>query len=222
MTPTQTLLKREYGQAVYDLAQRLLSFDDAAERTRQAQLVVNLMVKVHPTARELPDPQPRLWHHLLMLCAGHLDVEVPYELPPVGPDDLTSLPPEKMVFRLRIPKQRHYGRNIETLVQHATRLTDPEDRIAAIVTIGRLMKAFYRTYNKDAVTDATILKHLGELSENRLNDIPLERIQQERLFDSQLVVGNGPGQPLNDATRTKFNKKGGGGGGGMGGKKRKR
>jgi hypothetical protein len=94
------------------------------------------------------------------------------------------------------------------------------------VSIGRLMKAFYRTYNKDSVTDATILKDLNALADGKLLDVSLARIEADRLFDSALVAGNGPGQPLNDASK-RFGgggKKSSGGGGGAGGgfKKRKR
>ena len=228
MTPTQQLLKREYGAVVFDLTQRLLSLDDRAERTRQAQLIVNLMLKMNAEARTIADPQPVLWHHLLMMGAGEIDVECPIELAPVGPDDLAQGKPERLDMRLRKPKVRHYGRHIETLAQQAARLTDPAEREGAIVTIGRLMKAFYRTYNKDAVADALILKDLNALAEGKLMDVPLARIEAERLFDSQLIAGNGPGQPLNDASKKLGGKKGGGGagfgggGGGGGFKKRKR
>ena len=226
MTPTQQLLKRQYGTVIFDLARRLTSLDDRDERTRQAQLVVNLMLKMNADARLLADPQPVLWHHLLMLGAGEIDVECPFEMPAVGPDDLAQGKPERLDMRLRKPKVRHYGRYIENLAQQATRLTDPIDREGAIVSIGRLMKAFYRTYNKDSVSDSLILKDFNALTENKLLDVPLAKIEQARLFDSQLVVGNGPGQPLNDASK-KFGKKSGGGsfgGSGSGGsfKKRKR
>jgi hypothetical protein len=221
MTPTQQLLKREYGTMIFDLARRLTSLDDREERTRQAQLVVNLMLKINQDARQLADPQPTLWHHMLMMGAGEIDVDCPFELPVVGPDDMAQGKPERLDMRLRLPKTRHYGRHLETLVQQASRLTDPEEREGAIISVGRLMKAFYRTYNKDVVADAVILKDMNAFCEGKLMDIPLARIEAERLFDSAMVAGNGPGQPLNDASR-KFGKKGGGGGGGGMGKKRKR
>lgn len=222
MTPTQQLLKREYGAAIYDLTQRLLSLDERDERSRQAQLVVNLMVKVNPDARALNDPQPTAWHHMLMMAAGKLDVDVPYDLPPVGEDDLAQQKPQRLEYRLRLPRQRHYGRYLENMVQQASRLTDSQEREGAIISIGRLMKAFYRTYNKDLVSDATILKDMQLMAEGKLGDIPLARIEAERLFDSQLIAGNGPGQPLNDATRRVKRPSGGGMGGGMGAKKRRR
>ena len=211
MTPTQQLLKKEYGTLVYDLALRLRSLDDRAERSRQAQLVVNLMLKTNPEARNLADPQPVLWHHLLMLSAGELDVDCPFEMPAVGPDDLTKSKPERLDMRLRVPKTRHYGRHLEQLVQQAARLTDPEEREGAIITVGRLMKAFYRTYNKDSVSDNVILRDMNAMTEGRLLDVPLARIEAERLFDSELVAGNGPGRPLNDASTKKFGGKKGGG-----------
>ena len=215
MTPTQQLLKREYGASVYGLAQRLLTLDDREDRSRQAQLVVNLMVKTQPELRDQQDLYERLWHHLLMMAAGQLDVDVPYDLPPVGPDDLASTPPKRMLIRMRPPKQRHYGRHIEALVKEAVRLEDPAEREAALLVVGRLMKAFYRTYNKDQVSDKLIIKHMEEIAEQRIADLQLERIERDRLFDSQLVAGNGPGQPLNDSSP----RRGGGGGGGKGGKK---
>lgn len=213
MTPTQLLLKREYGTTIFDLARRLTTLDDRAERTRQAQLVVNLMAKMDPEARLALDPHPKLWHHMMMMCAGELDVDCPYDLPPVGPDDLSQQRPKRLEYRLRLPKVRHYGRHLESLIQQASRLEDPQEREAAIITVGRLMKSFYRTYNKEGVSDALIYRQMQELAADKLRDIPLHRVEAEKLFDSQLIAGNGPGMPTNDALartgggKKKFNKK---------------
>ncbi|MCK5367232.1 MAG: DUF4290 domain-containing protein, partial [Cyclobacteriaceae bacterium] len=53
------------------------------------------------------------------------------------------------------------------------------------IHIGRLMKSFQNTWNRDNVEDTTILKNIEKMSNKELT-IDIERVKSENLFDSMV------------------------------------
>ena len=147
----QQLLLREYGRNIKRLVDYVLTIEDRQHRTESAQLLVNLMAQLNPAAREINDVQQKLWNHLYVLSQGKLDVDAPY---PLSQMEYLNDKPHRVAYNQRQSKFKHYGQNVEKLIKKATEIEDPEEREAAIISIGKLMKTLYRSYNKDNVTDS--------------------------------------------------------------------
>ena len=182
----QDLLLREYGRNVQDLVNHILTVEDRAERTRLSQLLVNLMAKLNPQLRDTQDYQQKLWNHLFVMSGSQLDVDAPY---PLSAMEYLNDKPQRMRYPLETPKYKHYGQNVELLIQRATELEDDKEREAAIVSIGKLMKTLYRSYNKDSITDDVILSDIRQLSKGKLN-MDLALIESNNLFESNIGGGN--------------------------------
>lgn len=176
----QDLLLREYGRNVQDLVNHILSIDDRAERTRLSHLLVNLMAKLNPQLRETQDYAQKLWNHLYVMSGSQLDVDAPY---PLSAMEYLNDKPQPMEYPLNTPRFKHYGKNVELLIKRATELEDEKEREAAIVSIGKLMKTLYRSYNKDSITDDVILSDIQQLSKGQLN-MDLGYIESNNLFES--------------------------------------
>ncbi len=176
----QDLLLREYGRNVQDLVKYILTIEDRAERTRLAHLLINLMSKLNPQLRDIQDAQQKLWNHLYVMSNSKLDVDAPF---PLSAMEYLNDKPQRMVYPLDTPKIRHYGKNVELLIQRATELEDEKEREAAIVSIGKLMKTLYRSYNKDSITDDIILGDIRQISRGKLN-MDLGFIESNNLFES--------------------------------------
>ena len=67
----------------------------------------------------------------------------------------------------------------------ATKMEDPETRETAIIHIGRLMKTFYNTWNKDNIEDEIILKQIKQLSDNQL-DIDIEKVKENGWWNNHI------------------------------------
>jgi hypothetical protein len=59
-----------------------------------------------------------------------------------------------------------------------------------MISLGKLMKTLYKTYNRDNITDEIILNNLRELSKGQL-DMDLAYVESNGLFDSN-VKATGP------------------------------
>ncbi|MBJ6118508.1 DUF4290 domain-containing protein [Pontibacter sp. BT310] len=182
----QDLLLREYGRNVQDLVNHILTIEDRAERTRLSQLLINLMAKLNPQLRDTQDYQQKLWNHLYVMSGSQLDVDAPY---PLSAMEYLNDKPQRMHYPLETPKFKHYGQNVELLIQRATELEDEKEREAAIISIGKLMKTLYRSYNKESITDDVILSDIRQLSKGKLN-MDLAYIESNNLFESNIGGGS--------------------------------
>ena len=176
----QELLLREYGRNVQDLVNYITKVQDRAERTRLSQLLINLMSKLNPQLRDTQDYQQKLWNHLYVMSGSTLDVDAPYQLSAM---EYLNDKPQPMDYPLDTPNFKHYGKNVELLIQRATELEDTKEREAAIISIGKLMKTLYKSYNKDSITDDVILGDIRQISRGKLN-MDLGYIESNNLFES--------------------------------------
>lgn len=190
----QELLLREYGRNVQNIVKYILSIEDRAQRSRSSQLLVNLMAKLNPTIRDIQDMQQKLWNHLFVMSDGKLDVDCPY---PLSAMEYLNDKPARMIIPRDIPRYKHYGKNVEYLIGRAIEVQDPEERDAAIVSLGKLMKTLYRTYNKDSITDEIILNNIRELSGGKL-DLDPARIESNTLFEVNMKAAYQNNNPANN------------------------
>lgn len=177
--PTEhNLLVREYGQSTYELVRQLRTIEDRDERTRRAQQLVQLMLRLQPALREQQDVQQKLWNHLYIMAGEELDVDAPVTMQ----GTLNQAKPARVPYPTKAPKLKTYGRGVELMIEQASALEDPAEREQATITIGRTMKFLYRSYNKENAKDVTILKHLQELSGGKLMLDPAQ-VDAQNLFE---------------------------------------
>ena len=182
------LLVREYGHSTYQLIQGLAQIEDLAERTKRAGQIVQLMLRLQPALRELPEVQARLWNHLHALAGEEVALDAPV---PLRSLTVRTTKPARVPYPRQAPKLRVYGATIEALIAKALTLEDAAEREQAAVQIGRTMKFLYRQHNKENAKDVTILRHLGELSGGQLKLDPA-LVDSDDLFEMPMGTGRTP------------------------------
>lgn len=173
------LIQKEYGRNIQKLVKYVKSIEDHDKRTAYAYTLVELMKQINPAMKESPEYNQKVWDDLFIISEFDLDVDSPYKMPEKAS---IGKRPKHIGYNNYNIKIKHYGRNIEILINKARELEGPE-REEAIIFVGRLMKSFQYIWNKETVDDALILKNIEELSKGELS-LPIERIREENLFDS--------------------------------------
>ena len=162
------------------MVQYLLTIEDREKRTRQAHILVELMRQIHPGMKDGQDYYNKLWDDLYIISEFKLDVDSPF--PPPSPE-LLGKKPQKVEHQYRTLKYKHFGQNINLLVERAINTEDPDERRAFVSYLTRLMKTFYIAWNKETVEDETIYQSLIDLSKGKLaTDVQL--IRDEGLVES--------------------------------------
>lgn len=178
-TSQPPLILREYGRNVQKLVGYLKTIEDRDKRTAYANTLISLMRQVTPSFKETQETEQKLWDDLFIMANFDLDIESPYPVP--EPEVLTRKP-KRLDYQSNQIKYKHYGRNIELLIKEAAAKEDPQEREEAIIYIGKLMKSFYGTWNKEVIDDSVILENIKTISDGEL-DINLEKVKEDNLFE---------------------------------------
>jgi hypothetical protein len=182
-TQRSHLILKEYGRNMQMLVNHLKSFDDKEKRSEGAAVLIELMQLINPiAARDSQESSQKLWDDLYIMSDFDLDIESPYPMPE---REILNKKPDRLVYQTSKIKFKHYGRNIQLLILKAMELEDPEEREGAVIHLGRLMKSFQNTWNRDNVEDVTVLKNIEKMSNGELT-IDIEKVKSENLFDSMV------------------------------------
>ncbi len=180
-TERPSLKLREYGRNVQNLVDHLKSIKDTEERNRKAATLIELMKSINPDLNKDSDEyDQKVWDDLYIISNFELDFEGPYPKPNA---EILERKPDRLSYASNNIRYKHYGKGVEMLIEQAIQMEDPKEKEGAVVAIGRLMKSFFQTWNKDSIEDEQVLKNIRQLSNDQL-DINIETVKELGLFDS--------------------------------------
>ena len=181
-TEVEKLEMPEYGRNVLKMVEQLRVIPDKAKRTEQAGAVVKVMESLNPQVHQQENWKQKLWDHLFMIAGYDLDVDSPYPKPL---PELASSKPDPIPLNTQPIKARHYGRNIENIMNLIAEQEDGEVKTAMIRSLAIYMRQQYLIWNKDTVADETIFADIHRLSGGRINvpeGIQLTKISSDAQF----------------------------------------
>jgi hypothetical protein len=159
------LIIPEYGRNIQKMIEHCVTIKEKDERTRFAYLIVNVMGQMTPKGKESGDMQQKLWDHLHIISGFQLDVDSPF---PPPEKDFREIKPNPLSYSDQNFKYRHYGKNIEKIIEKTSQYPDGEEKDALIQAIANHLKKSYLNWNRDSVDDDLILENLQELSKGKL------------------------------------------------------
>jgi len=181
-TTKPAVILKEYGRNMQMLVEHIKTIEDREKRSESAHVLIELMKLINPNAKDAQETTQKLWDDLYIMSDFDLDIDSPYPMPE---REILNKKPDRLGYKTTEIKYKHYGRNIKLLIDKAIELTDPEEKDGATIHIGRLMKSFQNTWNRDNVDDDTIVTNISKMSKGGLS-IDLERVKSENLFDSMV------------------------------------
>ncbi len=164
-TQKSKLFIAEYGRNLQQMVQDCVLIEDRAKRTRTAEFIVNVMAQMNPKVKESGDYRQKLWDHLFIMSDFKLDVDSPY--PPPTKEEFYSKP-RQLKYQQSNIRYRHYGKNIENIIDKAILFEDGPEKEALVKTIANHLKKSYLNWNRNTVDDDVIFASLAELSGGRL------------------------------------------------------
>lgn len=178
-TSQEKIVLKEYGRNIQNIVEHLKTIEDRDKRSEMANVTIELMKQIAPAVKETIETNQKLWDDLYIISNFELDVDCPF---PTPSPEILDKKPDRMPYANNRIKYKHYGLNLELLVQEALKKEDPEEREAAIIYIGKLMKSFYASWNKDGIEDIVIVENIRAISNGKLT-IELEKVQEGNLFE---------------------------------------
>ena len=201
-TERVTLYIPEYGRNVQKMVDYLKTIEDREKRNEQARAIIKVMEIINPAVHHQDDYEHKLWDHLHIISGFDLDVDSPYPAP--APESLHQQPLPVPLNKKPL-KATHYGRNIENMIDLVAEKEDGDEKTAMIRTLAMYMRQQYLIWNKDTVTDETILQDIVRLLDGRIT-IP-EGLQLSKGIPEQQFNRNGNNQNKNKANQRHKNGK---------------
>jgi hypothetical protein len=178
-TQKEPLILKEYGRNVQKLVNYLQQIEDRDKRNHTAKALVELMKQINPTVKDGNEESQKLWDDLFIMSDFKLDIDSPF---PVPKKELLYKKPDRLNYHTKDITYKHYGLNIQLMIEKAINMEDKEEKEAAVIYIGRLMKSFASLWNKENLDDDTILKNIKYMSKSLL-DLDMEKVQNKNLFE---------------------------------------
>lgn len=181
------LIISEYGRNIQKMVDHACSLEDRDTRNKAAKTIIDVMGQLNPHLRDVPDFKHKLWDHLFIMSEFKLDVDSPYPYPN---KEILFAKPEKLSYPSNQIRYKHYGKNIENLIQKAISTENEEHKQEFTNMLANHMKSSYVNWNRDSVGDEIILKQLRELSKaqltlkedfvfNAITNLPPQRTESE-------------------------------------------
>lgn len=159
------LILSEYGRNVQNMVKYIVALPTKEERNRYAQVVIDLMGFLNPHLRDVADFKHKLWDHLHIISDYQIDVDSPYPKP--TPDSI-HIKPQPLNYPHQRIRYKHYGKTIELMMEKAKSIEEPERKKHMVQAIANFMKMAYVQWNKDSVTDESIIADLYAMSGGQL------------------------------------------------------
>lgn len=163
----EDLVIPEYGRNVQMLINYAKTIEDPAYRQAFVERLVRLMHQMHPQNKNIEDYIDKLWNHVFRIANFDLEVTPPNGIKPT-PENVYKKP-EKVEYPQMDTKYKHYGNNVQRLIEKALSMEKGPKRQAFVSVIGNYMKLAYKTWNKEHyVSDEIIKNDLESLSDGEL------------------------------------------------------
>ncbi|NVN96120.1 MAG: DUF4290 domain-containing protein [Bacteroidetes bacterium] len=159
------LIIAEYGRNVQKMIEHAVSVEDREKRNQLAKGIIRVMGQINPHLRDVADFTHKLWDHLFIISEFKLDVNSPY---PIPTEEILNIKPEQVPYTDKKFAFRHYGRNIELMIDKATTMEEGPAKERIIQLIANHLKKSYLTWNRDSVDDEVIVEHLNIMSKGQL------------------------------------------------------
>ena len=168
-TTRNHLIMKEYGRNIQKMIEYVLSIEDDDHRQRNAMSLIELMGTLNPHLRNVEDFRHKLWDHLFLISDFKLDVESPY---PIPTRETLRARPERLPYPKKYPRNRHFGKNLEMVIDKAIKEDNPEKKEGFTQCIGNYMKLAYSNWHKESVHDDAIKAELTGITNGQLEFEP--------------------------------------------------
>lgn len=176
-TDLKPLQLPEYGRIIQSLVEQCKATENKEERNKIAHAIVHFMELKNPQLKEQQNFKHKLWDHLFIIAQYDLDVDSPFPI-----QHQEKSPPEKMQYPKLKGDFKFYGKSILQLIEKAIEITDEEEKQALIKIIANNMKKAHNVYQKEAISDEVIFRHLEELSNHQLSSSNIEALEKNKNY----------------------------------------
>lgn len=166
----------EYGRNLQGLVDYCVNIPDREERTACAYAIADTMAGLFPELVGDNRDYSQIWNQINIMSGFKLDIDFPCA---VVTEDKLHPKPEALPYTASDMRFRHYGKNIEKMIEVVANLEEGEEKNLLISMIANHMKKLMLQHNPEGVDDAKILRDLALYSKGRISLDPKQYVLHE-------------------------------------------
>ena len=174
----KTLVLPEYGRNIQQMVDHCLTIEDRDERTHCAYTIVQNMANMFPQLRAETDYQHKLWDHLMIMSGFQLDVDFPFD--DIIKEENLETKPDPIRYELEPIIYRHYGKNIERMIERAAEYPEGEERDELVRITANQMKRDLATWGHGSMDDEKVADDLARFTDGKIQ-IDLQSFRFDRI-----------------------------------------
>lgn len=164
-TDMEPVLLPEFGRHIQGLIDYCVAIPDRDERTACAYSIAYTMASIFPEQVGENNDMTKIWNALNIMSRFELDIDFPCE---VLTAEKMHPTPEKIPYSNPKMKFRHYGKNIEKMIEVVADIEEGPEKDKLVSMIAHHMKKLMLQHNKEGVDDAKILRDLALYSNDKI------------------------------------------------------
>jgi hypothetical protein len=164
-TQRKKLALPEYGRSIQKMVDWVCSIQNKDERNRQIRAVISVMGNLNPHLRDINDFKHKLWDHVHIMSDFKINIDSPYPIP--TPETFKEKP-RPIPYPNNPLKIKHYGRNIQTMIEFIASKPDGEYKQQMLHIVANHMKKAYMIWNKEQVSNDIIFRDIEYLSNGKI------------------------------------------------------
>ena len=165
-TEREAITMREYGRNLQRYVEFAKKLPTQEQRQKAAEAIVNMMGILNPQSKFEQDYKQKLWGQLIQIADFELDVKPPCDVP-MTPQE-AHIRPAVLHYPKSNIRMKHYGKNVESLIQKAIEIEDPQQEDELVQIIANFMKLSYKNWSHEEVNNNLIRQDLRTLSNGNL------------------------------------------------------
>ncbi len=169
LIPYNTSLKKlilpEYGRNIQQMIDYCVGIENRDERTKCAYRIVDTMATLFPEFVGDHNNRQKLWDHLNIMSGFSLDVDFPYKV--VTEEEIRKTP-EPIPYSQNISRHRHYGKNIQMMIERVAEMEEGEEKEELIYLLASQMKKLLTLHIKEGASNERVISDLADMSQGRI------------------------------------------------------
>lgn len=171
------LILPQYGRNIQNMVDRCLAIEDADERRRCAEAIIDTMLTLFPAQGDRDEYLRKLWDHLQVMAEFRLNLDLPYGAMDTtefeqAPDPVAMPAPAKLQYP-------HYGSYIALTIDIASGMEPGPERDRLVLLTANHMKKLMMAAYKEGVDDERIFADLRKMSHGAINLDPATTTLQD-------------------------------------------
>ena len=160
----ENLILKEYGRNIQKLIKNVSNIKNKKLKIEHIKKISNLIIQINPQIKNSTEYSKKLRNDIIIISNQDTDIKKILLI-----KKMKIKKPEKLNYKNKPIKLKHYGRNIELMIKKISEIKSKEKKENMIINILYLIKNFNSIWKNNINDELKIIENIKKISNSKLN-----------------------------------------------------